>query len=121
MRGRWHGGPDFFAQFPALLAWEAKIAALGHGAVEDMGAKDALAIAAESSTSTPPNVDPNDPQGLTAGLPVSVVPDGDSGDPPVAGTVHVADRERIAILRDDPHVGEVCIHFPRIGYRVTPA
>ncbi len=50
---------------------------------------------------------------------VSVVPDVDGGDPVVTGTVRRVDRETISILRDDPRVGEVCVHFPRVGFRVT--
>ncbi len=25
------------------------------------------------------------------------------------------------MLRDDPRVGEVCVDFPRVGFRVAPA
>jgi hypothetical protein len=31
------------------------------------------------------------------------------------------DRDRIAIVREDPRVGTVCVHFPRVGYRVAAA
>jgi hypothetical protein len=37
----------------------------------------------------------------------------------VYGTVRLVDRDRIAILREDPRVGTVCVHFPRVGYRVA--
>ena len=43
------------------------------------------------------------------------------GDPEVEGVVRLVDRERIAILREDPRAGRLCVHFPRIGYRVAPA
>jgi glutathione S-transferase len=52
---------------------------------------------------------------------VSVVPDLNSGEPPVYGTVRLVDRDRIAILRKDPRVGTVCVHFPRVGFRVAAA
>lgn len=120
VRGRWQGGPDFLAQCPDLLAWEAKVAALGHGEVEEMSADEALAIAREATSTTARAVDAKDPQALTAGMTVQVTPDVDGGDPPVSGRVLLADIERIAILREDPQVGEICIHFPRVGYRVRP-
>ena len=63
--------------------------------------------------------DPRDPEKIEPGMSVSVVPDGDGGDPPVTGTAHFVSRETIAILRSDDRVGEVCVHFPRVGYRVT--
>lgn len=53
------------------------------------------------------------------GQAVSVVADLDSGEAPVAGIVRSVDRDTIAILREDPRVGAVCVHFPRVGYRVT--
>jgi hypothetical protein len=52
---------------------------------------------------------------------VSVVPDLDSGEPAVAGVVRLVERDSIAILREDPRVGTVCVHFPRVGYRVAVA
>ena len=50
---------------------------------------------------------------------VTVTPDEDGGDPTVEGAVRYADGDTIAILRDDSRGGQVCVHFPRVGYRVT--
>ncbi|MGI9381767.1 MAG: glutathione S-transferase family protein [Methyloligellaceae bacterium] len=121
VRGRWEGGPAFLSQFPALVAWEERMAAIGHGTPSDMGSSEALGIARAAEPATPEHADPDDPQGLAPGMSVSVVPDVDGGDPPVAGTVHAVDQETIAILRDDERAGRVCVHFPRVGFRVTPA
>jgi hypothetical protein len=52
---------------------------------------------------------------------VTVVADLDSGEMPVAGVLRMVTRDSVAILRDDPRVGTVCVHFPRVGYRVTAA
>jgi glutathione S-transferase len=119
VRGRWDGGPDLLAQFPALEAWEKRVAAIGHGTPTDMDAAAALDIAAAAEPAGPEGVAPGDPQARALGATVTVVPDEDGGDPAVAGTVRFADRETIGILRDVPRVGRVCVHFPRIGYRVT--
>ena len=51
---------------------------------------------------------------------VGVEPMGSSIDKRVEGQVHMADDQTIAITRDDDRVGKVCVHFPRVGYRVTP-
>ena len=40
---------------------------------------------------------------------------------PVEGELVHATRETIAIRRDDPEVGRVHVHFPRLGYAVTPS
>ncbi|MGI9405684.1 MAG: glutathione S-transferase family protein [Hyphomicrobiaceae bacterium] len=119
IRGRWAGGPAFLSEFPALEAWEKRVAAIGHGTPTDLSANDALEIARAAKPSEPMTGDPLDPQGLKPGMRVAVVPDGDGGDPPVKGAVHVVSHEIIGILRDDPRVGEICIHFPRVGYRIT--
>ena len=49
---------------------------------------------------------------------VRVVPDTDSGETAVQGVIRLLDHERIALWRDDPEAGRVCVHFPRAGYRV---
>lgn len=118
LRGRWSGGPEFLAEFPALEAWEKRVAALGHGSSSEMTGDAALEIARTSNPSEPITGDALDPQGLKPGLRVAIVPDVDGGDPPVKGAIHVVTRETIGVLRDDPRVGEICIHFPRVGYRV---
>ncbi|WP_282605958.1 glutathione S-transferase family protein [Pelagibius sp. Alg239-R121] len=119
IRGRWAKGPEFLSQFPSVEAWEQRVSALGHGTQSDMTGEEALEIAAAAETSTPEEIDPLDPLGLKAGDRVSVVPDVDGGETGVEGPVHLLDRERIAILHEDPEVGRICIHFPRVGYRVT--
>lgn len=121
IRGRWSEGPDFLAQFPALIAWEQRVAAIGHGEPSDMDDLEALEIARTAEPATPVQVDASDPLGLSARQRVAVVPDGDGGDPEVIGLLCYLDRETVAIMHEEPKVGSVCIHFPRVGYRVQPA
>ncbi len=121
LRGRWAEGPAFLSQFPALEAWEQRVSAIGHGRSAPLSAAEALDIARAAEPETPEAEDPLDPQGLAPGQTVRVRPEGNGGDPEVEGVVRLVDRERIAILRDDPRAGQLCVHFPRIGYRVTPA
>lgn len=122
LRGRWEGGAALLSEFPALEAWERRVQAIGHGISSEMSAAEALDVARASEPSTLEQGDPQaarDPQGLAPGMTVGVVPVTDSGDPVVTGTIRLVDRERIAILREDPRVGAVCVHFPRVGYRVS--
>ncbi|MEE2980404.1 MAG: glutathione S-transferase family protein [Pseudomonadota bacterium] len=119
VRGHWDGGPGLLGRFPALGAWEQRIAAIGHGTPTDMDAAEALDVADAAEPAGPEGVATGDPQDLALGVAVTVVPDEDGGDPAVSGTVRYADGETIAILREDPRVGRVCVHFPCIGYRVT--
>ncbi|MGD2139942.1 MAG: glutathione S-transferase family protein [Burkholderiales bacterium] len=119
IRGRWQPGKDFLAEFPALEAWEKRVAAIGHGSPTDMSASDALAIAKAAETATPETADERDPLGIRPGMTVNVVADVDGGEEPVNGKVHYVDRDAIALLTNNERVGTVCIHFPRAGYRVT--
>ena len=118
-RERWAPAGDLLAEFPSLEAWEKRMAAVGHGSPSDMDSVEALEIGTKATPETPRQADPKDPQGLEPGKAVTVCPASDGGDPEVAGVVRSVDRETIAILREDPVAGEVCIHFPRVGYRVT--
>jgi glutathione S-transferase len=119
IRGRWQSGPEFLSEFPALEAWEKRVAAIGHGDQKDMTAGEALGVAKASETDTAEQADPRDPQGIKPGMTVSIVADVDGGETPVTGKVRAVDRETISILHDEERIGTVCIHFPRVGYRVT--
>ena len=121
VRGRWQGGPALIAEFSGLEAWEQRVKAIGHGRPTEMTPAEAIEVARSNSPATPERSDPNDPQGLKPGQRVSVVPDLDSGESPVTGVVQLVDRDSIAIQRDDPRVGTVCVHFPRVGFRVAAA
>jgi glutathione S-transferase len=118
-RGRYAGGPALLDQFPNLVAWEERVAAIGHGHAEDMDAKEALAIARSATPESAGQTDPDDPQGLAPGQMVAVVPDVDGGDPCVEGCVVGVSVDVIAISRSAPEVGNIVVHFPRVGYRVT--
>jgi hypothetical protein len=49
---------------------------------------------------------------------MTVTPDDYAFDP-VAGEVVFSTANEIALRREDPAVGEVVVHFPRYGFRVT--
>jgi glutathione S-transferase len=83
-----------------------------------MTSAEAIESARAAEPETPEQGDEADAQGLRPGQNVSVVPDVDSGETPVHGTIRLIDRDRIALLRRDPRVGNICVHFPRVGYRV---
>jgi glutathione S-transferase len=102
LRGRFAGGPALLAQFANLETWEQRVAAIGQGSPQELE-----------------HADPLDLQGLAPGQRVTVAPDGHGGDPPVEGRIVAVDREGIALSRSAPEVGNVVVHFPRVGYRVT--
>jgi len=50
---------------------------------------------------------------------VAITPLTDSGDSPIEGLVRSFDRDSISIGRHHQACGDVAVHFPRVGYRVT--
>lgn len=120
IRGRYGDADKLFTAFPKLAAWGDRMAAIGHGSPSDMTTAESYQVAKAASRQTAEKADPDDPQGLAPGMDVTVVQISDSGDPKVRGTVRAVDRDSIAIDRDTDGAGRVCIHFPRVGYRVSP-
>jgi glutathione S-transferase len=117
------GFPDLAAQlvegFGRLHAWEQAVAGLGEGARTAITAQEGFAAARAASPATATDVDPADAQGLRAGQRVEVTPD-DTRRGAVLGEVVVATPNRIALRRTHEALGEIVVHFPRLGYRVRP-
>ena len=99
---------------PGIGAWTERMKALGEGKRTDIKATDALEIA-KAATPGSTSVDANDPSGLKAGQKLSVTPD-DTGRVPVTGALVGLTADRISIARNDPRVGDVVVHFPRVGF-----
>lgn len=119
IRGRYADAQTLLGEFPNLNAWCDRMAALGEGTSTDMSPADALAVTVKTEPVTAEGDDPRDCQGLKPGDTVTVTPATDSGDPAVAGIVRCVSRDAIAILRETETAGRVCVHFPRVGYRVA--
>jgi glutathione S-transferase len=119
LRGRWADGPNFLTRFPALQAWEQRMKDIGHGNETEMEAEQALEIAKSATCTTPQHIEPNDPLNLAPGMNIAITQDMDSGDPMITGPLHYADRETVAICHENERVGKICIHFPRVGYRIS--
>jgi glutathione S-transferase len=102
-----------------IPAWESRIAALGEGRRTRIEASAAFDEALSSKVREPPAVDPQDAQGLREGMRVRIEPM-DTRRGTVEGEVWVAQPNEIAIRRRHALTGAVTVHFPRIGYRVTP-
>ena len=118
LRGRWADGPSFLAEFSDLERWEQNVSAIGHGSSTDFSAEDAIVCARASEPKADTGVAKRDPQGLEVGMSVTVSPDVDGGEQPVAGSIRFANADTVVIERSADDVGTVCVHFPRFGYRV---
>jgi hypothetical protein len=104
----------------SLMRWFERIEAMGNGDVKPMDPDEALKIARESNPSSSVAADTNDPNGLKPGMKVSVTPD-DYGLDPVTGTVVASSVYEVAIEREEPALGKIVNHFPKVGFSIRPA
>ena len=109
-----------FAALERMASWETRMKSIGHGVRSEIDAEQALDIARTSDPRKPAGVDAADPLALREGERVSVTPD-DYGKEPVLGQLVSLQINEVAVLRHDARVGDVVVHFPRIGYRVSRA
>ncbi len=108
---------ELLANFKNILPWEERVAEIGEGNRHAITAAAAHGIARQSTSSTEVDIDPGDGQKLKQGMTVSVEPE-DSRRGRVSGQVVIATANEIAIRHENETVGEMTVHFPRIGYRV---
>lgn len=118
LRGRWDMGPAFLSEFDHVERWDRNVADVGHGTMTEMSPEAAIERAREHEPVAEKGTDPRDPQGLKPGMRVTVSPDLDGGEQPVEGNVVAVSCETIVIGRKTPDLGDICVHFPRMGYRV---
>lgn len=103
---------------PHLGGWVARVAGIGHGRPQAMGAADAIEVARAAEPTARGIVAPG--SGFSAGQTVLVSQEGTT-DAPVEGRLAVLTDRRITLLRDHPAVGTVAVHFPRLGQVIRPA
>jgi glutathione S-transferase len=104
-------------KFSHLMRWFERVDAMGYGEVSAMDPDEALKIAKDSAPATAEKVDSSDPNGLKVGTRVSVTPD-DYGFDPVTGTIVATSTYAIAIEREEPSLGKLVNHFPKVGFGV---
>lgn len=110
-------GKSVITDAPRVADWVARVDGMGHGERSPMTPDEALAVARQATPAPAAGVDPHEPNALVAGEQVTVTPDDYAFDP-VAGELVGSCVDEIAILRNDADLGEIVVHFPRIGFRV---
>lgn len=108
------------ADMPAISAWRARLADIGHGSFTNMSPAEAVAVAAATEPGPAAHIphDPRDCAGLARGSAVSVMAN-DYGRDPINGILLAANADRLVIAREHPAVGTVHVHFPRAGFNVV--
>ncbi|MCX7364305.1 MAG: glutathione S-transferase family protein [Alphaproteobacteria bacterium] len=113
-RGRHIDCSAVFDPYPKLLAWRDRMAAIGHGRRTEIDPDEALAVARAAMPATPRPSRPQDGD-PRPGERARVRPSDNARDWS-EGEVLFIDEGEIALLHEDPQVGEVAVHFPRLGY-----
>lgn len=113
-RGRHIDCRQELAAYPRLLAWRDRMARIGHGVRTDITADEALAVARHAAPATPRPSSPQEGDPMP-GQSARVRPNDNARDW-VEGQVTYIDTDEIALLRQDPEIGDVTVHFPRLGY-----
>ena len=118
IRGRWDKGPEFLSQFDSLIDWENRVSAIGHANTSELSAQAALNIAMQTQPQEPLESENTDPQGLMSGMKISIIADVDGGETHTLGIVSSVSKDVISIMRHSDHLGDLCVHFPKAGYRI---
>ena len=106
--------------YPKLNQWFETIKTIGHGSQTSIDAAAAIDIAHSAKKTLFTKDDFLVVNGFKFGDLVEIVPT-DYGITPVTGELVVSKTDEIAIKRIDEKAGEVYVHFPRVGYKITEA
>jgi len=116
---------DILNATPSVAEWANRMEAIGHGAMGKLSSGDAIAIAAAHEPAARGAnllIDSafQDDHGIALGTRVTITAES-FGNEPTEGELIAATRTHYSLRREDPRVGIVHVHFPRIGYTLRPA
>jgi glutathione S-transferase len=111
---------DVLAGITLVNDWMSRVRDIGHGNRSEMTAAEALDVARETTPSTKPYIEPGNTEGFELGQQVQVRPHL-AGRNPTVGTLVLLTRQHLAIGHRNERVGDMVVHFPRIGYVVSRA
>ena len=106
-----------FDATPSLAAWMDRMAAFGHGSMQQSDAPAAIALAAKSTPASVEKETFQDDHGVALGSKVTITAES-FGLEPTEGELVAATRTRYTLRRSDARAGTVHVHFPRIGYQL---
>lgn len=103
--------------FCKMEEWENRLKQIGHGEMSLATVEEAHKAAGVSTGLPGRGVEVDNFLGLSQGDLVTVFPD-DYGKEPVVGRLVTLSLREVAVEKDDALVGDVTVHFPRIGYHI---
>ena len=116
---------DILNTTPSVNEWAQRVEAIGHGAMTQLAATDAIAMAAAAEPQPPGSnllIDSafQDDHGIALGTRVTITPES-FGSEPTEGELIAATRTHYSLRREHAQAGVVHVHFPRIGYVLRAA
>jgi glutathione S-transferase len=108
-----------FAAFEMLSTWMKRVCDLGHGRPRRMSAENALGVArmCEPAAPRPSRPQPEDP-GLGSLVEIRAA---DYAQDLIVGSLDFLDEDEVSIRISNDRVGDVAVHFPRVGFEMRPA
>ena len=88
---------------------------MGEGQRSDMQPADALAVARDAAPDYTPPADAIEDEALPVGKMIAIKPN-DYGQEETVGEIVWVTAEALAVKRIDEQVGDVLVHYPRLGY-----
>ena len=113
-RGRHIDCREVLNAYPRLIAWRDRMAGIGHGHRTNTDADEALVEARAATPATPRASEPQEGDPLPGQR--ARVRASDNARDWIEGEVHFIDAEEIALLHENDEVGQMAVHFPRLGY-----
>jgi len=108
-----------YGHFQNISAWLERLAAIGHGDRVELHPSEALEIARVATPTPTTGITERDPIGIAEGSRVAVSPS-DYAEVTVVGELVQTTVSSVSLKRVDDLVGEVVVHFPKIGYSIEP-
>ncbi len=108
-----------YGHLPEIPKWLKRLDDIGQGTRIEMEPAAALDLAQASDPLPATGIDPRDPIGIAEGTEVCVSPS-DYAEAQITGKLVGTTVSSVSIRREEPRVGEVAVHFPKIGYTVEP-
>ncbi len=116
MRSAYPPAARLFEEDQIVRGWADRVHMIGHGTRSQTSREQAL-DSAMSAAPLPGSIDPRDELAELAGEEINVAAD-DYGRDPVRGILVGCSPYHVAIQRHDARVGDVVVHFPRIGFSI---
>ena len=99
----------------AIAKWLQGVLDMGQGQRNDLQPADALAVARDATPDYTPPEDAIADEALPVGQMIAIKPN-DYGQEETVGEIAWTTSEALAIKRTDEQVGDVLVHYPRLGY-----